>query len=189
MNEEKVTIRCPHCNARIERERLPDGETLPDTPLRTCPDCGRLYYDEGYQEPALKAYAETKAKFSYIKVAYAVIPTLGTLMYLSAYLKNTNSMGSVLALVFGVIAVFFDVLLILEIIRAVRQNRKLTELTERLEGRAGTLTDAERASMERLSSRSYLDTLDKCGDDVADWFYFRIGEKPREKSLREKLLS
>ena len=188
MNEAKCTIRCPRCGARIERERLPEGETLPGSPLRTCPDCGHLYYDEGYQEPALKAYSEAKAKFSYIKILYAVIPTAGALMFLSTILKSATTVGCAMAVIFGAVAVFFDVILILEIVRAVRQNRVLAQLVERLEGRSGTMTEEECASMERLSSKSYLDTLDKCGDDVADWFYKRIGEKPREKTLREKLL-
>ena len=188
MSEETFVVRCPHCRAAIERPALPDGETLPGSPLRACPDCGRLYYDEGYQEPALKAYAAAKGNFSYIKILYAVIPTLGTLFYLSAFVQGTNAVGGTIAAVFGAIAVFFDVLLILEIVKAVRHKRLLDALTARLEGRAGTPTEEERASMERLSSKDYLDTLDKCGDDVADWFYTRIGEKPRPKTLRERIL-
>ena len=189
MSEERFTVRCPHCSASIEHECPPAGETLPGSPLRKCPDCGRLFYDDGYQEPALKAYAAASVKFSWIKVLYAAVPTAGALFYLSVYLKNHNAMSSVLAIVFGVVAVFFDVLLALEIVKAIRQKRKLTELERRLNGPAEALTEEERASMERLSSKAYLDALDKCGDDVADWFYFRLGEKPREKSLREKLLS
>ena len=189
MSEANFTVRCPHCRAQIAHDCPPEGETLPGSPLRTCPDCGRLFYDDSYQEPALKAYAASRVHFSWIKALYAAVPTAGALFYLSAYLKENHAMSSVLAIVFGVVAVFFDVLLVLEIVKAVRQKSKLTALEERLNGPAEALTEEERASMERLSSKAYLDALDKCGDDVADWFYFRLGEKPREKPLREKLLS
>jgi endogenous inhibitor of DNA gyrase (YacG/DUF329 family) len=57
MSEERFAVRCPHCSASIEHECPPKGETLPGSPLRKCPDCGRLFYDDVYQEPALKAYA------------------------------------------------------------------------------------------------------------------------------------
>lgn len=189
MSEERFTVRCPHCRAQIAHDCPPEGETLPGSPLRKCPDCGRLFYDDVYQEPALKAYAQARVRFSWTKALYAAIPTAGALYYLVVYLKAANTMSAVLSIVFGAVAVFFDVLLVLELVKTVRQKRKLKELEAHLNGPAETLTPEERASMERLSSKAYLDALDKCGDDVADWFYFRLGEKPREKSLREKLLS
>ena len=86
MSEEKSAIRCPRCGAQIERACPPEGETLPGSPLRKCPECGRLYFDEIYEEAALSAFEKVKIGFPYIRILYAAVPTAGVLVYLRTYL-------------------------------------------------------------------------------------------------------
>lgn len=175
MSEEKSAIRCPRCGAQIERACPPEGETLPGSPLRKCPECGRLYFDEIYEEAALSAFEKVKIGFPYIRILYAAVPTAGALVYLRTYL-NAPGPGTLVPLIaFGAIAVFFDVLLILELIKTSRKSAVKRELLSRFEG--GTLETELRESLERLSSKSYLDALEKCGEDVPEYFYHRIGEK------------
>ena len=183
MNEASSTIRCPHCGARIERPSLPEGEMLAGSPLRNCPECDRLYFDPAYMEPALDAYDKAEIKFPYIKILYALIPTAGTLVYLRTWLDGTNSIAHILTLVFGAIAVFFDVMLVVELIRAAKKSRVKNALLERFEGRGEPMDEAMRASLERLSKKDYLSALNKCGEDVPKYFFLRIGEKPERRRL------
>ena len=183
MSEERSAIRCPRCGAQIERACPPEGETLPGSPLRKCPECGRLYFDEIYEEAALSAYEKVKIGFPYIKILYAAVPTAGALVYMITYLKKPDAGALVPLIAFGVIAVFFDVLLLLELIRTSRKSAVKKELISRFEG--GALETELRESLERLSSKSYLDALEKCGEDVPEYFYRRIGEKrPSRKRFK-----
>ena len=183
MTEEKNTIRCPRCGAQIERPCPPEGETLPGSPLRQCPDCGRLYFDNAYAEAALTAFGKAEIKFPYIKILYALIPTAGALVYLRQYLAAPSTGSLVPLIAFSIIAVFFDVLLILELGKTVRKSAAKKEALARLEGRAGEMEAELRASLERLSHKDYLDALVKCNEYVPTYFYKRIGENP-PKSFR-----
>ena len=185
MSEEIFTVRCPRCGAQIERENPPEGETLPGSPLRKCPECGRLYFDNAYAEPALTAYEEAEVNFPWIKILYALVPTLGAIVYLRQHLLTPTTGTLVPLIAFSIIAVFFDVLLILELIRTVPKLKRRAAALERLEGRGGETDEALRESMERLSKKDYLDALVKCNAYVPTYFYKRIGEKP-PKSFRRK---
>ncbi len=184
MSEVKSTIRCPRCGAQVERECPPEGETLPGSPLRACPDCGRLYFDEAYAEPALTAFEKAEIKFPWIKILYALVPTAGALVYLNAWL-NEHTTGTLVPLVaFGALAVFFDVMLVFELVKAARKSPVKKAAMARLEGRAEA-DEALRESMGRLSKKDYLDALVKCGDYVPAYFYKRIGEKPPKPERRK----
>ncbi len=177
MSEEKTTVRCPHCGAQIERENPPKGKLLSGSPLRKCPDCGRIYFDEGYAEAALTAFEQAEIKFPYIKILYALVPTVGAVVYLRQYL-NVPSTGALVPLIaFGVIAIFFDVMLIFELVKAVKKSAVKKELLARFERNAEALEEEVRESLERLKKKDYLDALEKCGEDVPKYFYKRIGEK------------
>ena len=182
MSEGNSTIRCPRCSAQISRPCPPEGETLPGSPLRACPDCGRLYFDDVYAEPALTAFDKAEINFPYIKILYAVIPTAGSLIYLRQYLQTPTTGALVPLIAFSVLAIFFDVMLIVDIIKAVRKSAVKKETLARLEGRAAAPEEL-RESMERLSKKDYLDALVKCREYVPNYFYKRIGEKP-PKSFR-----
>ena len=177
MAEETSTIRCPRCGAQIARETPPEGETLSGSPLRSCPDCGRLYFDEAYAEPALTAFEKAKIGFPWIKVLYAVVPTAGALVYLGPYLNSRSTATLVPLAAFGVIAVFFDVLLIAALVKALGKRKMRAAALAQLEGGAGA-PETLRTSMERLSRKDYLDVLVKCGEDVPKYFYRRIGAEP-----------
>jgi len=165
-------------------DRPPEGTTLPGSPLRKCPDCGRLYFDEAYAEPALTAFEHAEIRFPWIKILYALVPTAGALVYLGQY-RSTPAAGALVPLIaFGVIALLFDVMLIVELVRAARKSRVKKELLSRLVGRAGAMEEELRESMERLKQKDYLDALVKCGEDVPKFFYERIGEKPPK--MRQK---
>ena len=185
MSEEKSTIRCPHCGASIERETPNKGKTLPGSPLRVCPDCGRLYYDDVYAEAALTAFEQAEIKFPWIKILYALVPTFGAIAYLRQYLTVPSTGALVPLIAFSVIAVFFDVLLILELVKAVKKSAVKKDLLARIEGRAGALETELHESLERLKKKDYLDALVKCGEYVPTYFYKRIGEKP-PKTFRRK---
>ena len=185
MNEEKSVIRCPHCKASIERPGLPEGQTLPGSPLRACPDCGRLYFDNLYAEPALTAYEDAEVSFPYIKIIYALVPTFGAVVYLREWLSGSNAAVRMTAIVFGIVAVFFDLLLILELIKTLPKLKRKAALIERLEGRAGEPVPELGESMARLSKKDYLDALVKCNEYVPNYFYKRIGEKPPKRFRRK----
>ena len=185
MNEENTIIRCPRCGAAIERPALPEGETLPGSPLRRCPDCDRLYFDNLYAEPALRAFEDAEVKFPYIKIIYALVPTFGAVVFLREWLGGSNSAVRMTAILFGAIAVFFDVLLLIELVKLPPKLRRRASALDRLEGRAGAAEAEMRASVERLSKKDYLDALVKCNEYVPTYFYKRIGEKP-PKTFRRK---
>ncbi len=181
MSEEKTTVRCPHCGAQIERESPPKGKTLPGSPLRKCPDCGRIYFDNAYAEAALTAFEKAEVNFPYIKILYAAVPTLGAIVYLRQHLLTPTTGTLVPLIAFSIIAVFFDVMLICELVKAARRGKIKKAFLDRLEGRTGE-TEAElRESVERLSKKDYLDALVKCNEYVPVYFYKRIGEKPPKK--------
>ena len=186
MSEEKSTIRCPHCGASIERTCPPEGKTLPGSPLRKCPDCGRLYFDEIYAEAALTAFEKAEIRFPYIKILYALIPTAGALVYLHQYRNAPGTTALVPLITFGAIAVLFDILLIAELVKAARRSKVKKELLARIEGRAGALEQELRESLERLKSKDYLDALTKCGEAVPAYFYQRIGEKPPKTHQKKR---
>ena len=183
MNEEMSTIRCPRCGARIERP-CPDGQTVPGSPLQKCPDCGRLYFDEAYEEAALTAYEAASINFPYIKILYALIPTAGALVYLRSYLRDPRSEYLIVLIAFGALAVFFDVLLIAAIAKAIRQSGRKKAFLDAIEGRAGELSAELRESMERLSGKDYLDALYKCRTYIPKYFYRRIGAEPPKRQRK-----
>ncbi len=178
-------IRCPHCGASIERESPPEGQTLSGSPLRKCPECGRLYYDDVYAEAALTAFEQAEIKFPWIKILYALVPTFGAIVYLRQYLSTPTNGALVPMIAFSVIALFFDGMLIVELVKAVKRGRIRRAFLDRLEGRAGEPAEELRASRERLSRKDYLDMLTKCNAYVPTYFYRRIGEKP-PKTFRRK---
>ena len=178
MMEENSTIRCPRCGASIARDCPPDGQALRGSPLRTCPECGRLYYDDAYTEPALEAYEKAEIRFPHIKILYAIAPTAGALVYLHSYLNNPTIGMRVPLIAFGILAIFFDVMLIMELGKTVRKSAAKKEQMALLEGRSGAPDEELRKSLERLSSKDYLDALVKCNEYVPAYFYKRIGEKP-----------
>ncbi len=185
MSEEKNTIRCPHCGASIERDCPPKGKTMSGSPLRKCPNCGRIYFDNAYSEAALTAFEKAEINFPWIKILYALVPTTGALVYLRQYLSAPTTGALVPLIAFSVIAVFFDVMLVFELVKAVRKSKVKKAFLDRLEGCAGEAEPELRESMERLSKKDYLDTLVKCNEYVPTYFYKRIGEKP-PKSFRGK---
>ena len=185
MSEEKSTIRCPHCGASIERETPNKGKTLPGSPLRKCSDCGRLYFDNAFAETALTMYQGAEIIFPWIKILYALVPTLGAVVYLRQYLSTPTTGALVPLIAFSVIAVFFDVMLIVELVKAAKKSRIKKDVLAHIEGRAGEVEEALRESLERLKKKDYLDALLRCGEDVPTYFYKRIGEKP-PKTLRKK---
>ena len=181
MSEEKTTVRCPHCGASIERENPPKGKLLSGSPLRKCPDCGRIYFDNAYAEAALTAFEKAEVNFPYIKILYALVPTVGAIVYLRQHLLTPTTGTLVPLIAFSIIAVFFDVMLICELVTAARRGKIKKAFLDRLEGRTGE-TEAElRESVERLSKKDYLDALVKCNEYVPVYFYKRIGEKPPKK--------
>ena len=178
-------IRCPHCGASIERESPPEGQTLSGSPLRKCPECGRLYYDDVYAEAALTAFEQAEIKFPWIKILYALVPTFGAIVYLRQCLSTPTTGALVPLIAFSVIAVFFDVMLIVELVKAAKNSRIKKDVLAHIEGRAGEVEEELRESLERLKKKDYLDALLRCGEDVPTYFYKRIGEKP-PKTLRKK---
>ena len=166
MSEEKSTIRCPHCDTSIERETPNKGKTLPGSPLRKCPDCGRLYFDEAYAEPALTAFEHAEIRFPWIKILYALVPTAGALVYLGQY-RSTPAAGALVPLIaFGAIALLFDVMLIVELVKAAKKSRIKKDVLAHIEGRAGEVEEALRESLERLKKKDCLDALLRCGEDA-----------------------
>ncbi len=181
MGEETSTIRCPHCGAQIERERPEQEQPLAGSPLRKCPDCGRIYFDDAYAEAALTAFETAEVKFPYIKILYALVPTAGAAVYLRQHLLTPTTGSLVPLIAFSAIAILFDVMLICELVKAARRGRRRKDFLDRLEGRAGEAEPGLRESLERLSKKDYLDALVKCGEYVPVYFYKRIGEKPPKK--------
>ncbi len=183
MREESSAIRCPRCGARIERS-CPEGESIAGSPLQTCPDCGRLYFDDAYAEPVLTAYEAAEVDFPYIKILYALIPTVGTLLYLHSYLRDPRSQHLAVLITFGALAVFFDVLLIIAIGKVIPKAGRKKAFLDALEGRAGELSAELRESLERLSGKDYLDALYKCRVYIPKYFYRRIGAEPPKRQRR-----
>ena len=169
------TIRCPHCQMRIEREAAA-GTPLPGSPFRRCPGCGRFYYDEAYEEPALTLFEQKQPRFNYIKILYAVLPTAGALIYLRAWLSGANPDGRVPALVFGALAVFFLAVLILEVAAFIRSSREHAAHRALLEGNEAELSPELAESVKRLRDPKYLDALESYGADIPDFFRKKAGE-------------
>jgi hypothetical protein len=167
MNEQ--SIRCPHCQTLVEREAS-GKQPIPGSPFRRCPNCGRLYYDEAYEDPALTLFGEKQPRFNFVKILYAAVPTAGALIYLKAWLDGTNSVGNVFALVFGAIAVFFLVVLTLEIVGFFKRRKEHLVHRALLSGRGGALSRELAESMERLRDGKYLDALESCGVEVPGFF-------------------
>lgn len=50
-------FKCPHCGKTVGRASSLDVNTY-GCPLRTCPNCGKIYIDSHCKEPALYSYKE-----------------------------------------------------------------------------------------------------------------------------------
>lgn len=49
------TYKCPYCNMVVSRENTLTKDSS-GCPLRTCPNCGKMYIDTNCDEPALRPY-------------------------------------------------------------------------------------------------------------------------------------
>ena len=164
------TIRCPRCQRSIEREIPEKGGAIPGSPFRRCPDCGRLYFDEAYAEPALAFYSEKQPRFSFIKIVYAALPTMGALLYLKAWRSGENPNARVPAIVFSLLALFLIGVLVHEIVTYFRRRKAHQASRALLEGESGALSPELRESLERLRDTEYLKALEKYEIEVPRFF-------------------
>ena len=174
-------IKCPRCGEAIKRNKSVTGQ-LTGAPFCPCPNCGRLFYDESVEEPAIAAFKEKEKSFNYAKLIYAVIPTVGAVVYLRAYMHGVNSSGLIPGIIFAALAVFFIVLLVLEIIKYLRRSSAEKRIIDHFEGRSGTLSKDLAESLDRLSSKSYVEALEAYGADVPDYFRKRAEKLDVEKT-------
>ena len=169
------TIQCPHCGERVTRETT--EHRCPGSPFRRCPGCGRLYFDDAYEEPAITLLGK-KPKLNYAKILYFVVCTVGAVFYLRAWLSGENPNVRVPALVFSAIALFFLGVLVHELAGFSKKRQRYETDCARMEGRGEPLTAELTASLERLGDKAYLDALESYGVDVPEFFRDRAKEKP-----------
>lgn len=106
------TIRCPHCREVLEKSSYGGGiqPKRYGCPIRTCQFCKKEYYDERYEEPALKPLKwyikrEPSDTVRHIFIFFIVIP-LVVLIGILLYFEFGDSSSDLIIVCLPLIAIF-----------------------------------------------------------------------------------
>lgn len=164
---------CPYCDMYTDRKELLRDFPPFGTPYRTCPKCGRVYFDSGYQEDAIAWFTDTGGEFS----PGGLIASLfynGALIFYIIECIRTKRMSLIGFSILLIIALAFDIVFIRAIWNRIRAKEYHQKIIDTLEGRRDELPPEVAESMKRLSDRGYLDALRSHGVEVPEYFYQRL---------------
>ena len=107
----KRNVVCPYCDMYTDRKELLRDFPPFGTPYRTCPKCGRVYFDPGYQEDAIAWFTDTGGEFS----PGGLIASLfynGALIFYIIECIRTKRMSLIGFSILLIIALAFDIVFI-----------------------------------------------------------------------------
>lgn len=179
--------RCSYCHDGTERENA-NGQHEIGCPRRSCPKCGRQYFDAAYEEDALHAY--------YLKptMPHVVRPLLSCLIIVLINIRLVPKLMQGLTMPWFALASWGLASLFL-IGRACvsaypwlfrkRYNRKYEESKIPIFNGTEYISEEFSASLHRMSNEGYLYYLISHGVDVPDFFFERIGRSPDAARVEE----
>ena len=167
---------CPYCKGNVVRTTKND-RGYDGSPFRHCPNCHRVYFDGAYQEPAIAIYEDKGGEFNFWGLLFAVGGTILTVSLL------INGIWAPACLI-GIFSLIADIALIRLIINRANSTQYHKRQVDYLEGRRGTITPEIKESIQRMSSKAYLDDLKSHGVKVPAYFYKRL-EKSFDKQLED----
>ena len=162
------TVRCPNCNEVADRTKTVDKDWKFGTPLRSCPYCGRKYFDSFYKEEGIERFQDNGVHIN----AWSVIWLIVSLLFVIGFLSSSDA--KVGAIIFGVIFVIFAIGFLRTIKALFHPKEYHQKQVDLIEGRGETMSAELAESMRRLSKKEYLDELAHNGVIVPQYFYDRI---------------
>ena len=100
------TVDCPYCDMTAEWKVVLEGFPPFGTPYRTCPKCGKVYFDPGYQEDAV-AWFTDKGRELRTGVLFAALFYTWALIAYSIECSRTRRislLGFISLLIFALVA-------------------------------------------------------------------------------------
>ena len=168
-------VDCPYCDMYADRKMLLNNWPPFGSPYRTCPKCGKVYFDSGYQEDAIVRFTDTGGEITPGGLIVSLFFTGGLILYVIECISTkTIFWPGFLAVL--IISLVYDIGLIRAIWNRIRAKKYHQKMIDTLEGRRGELDSYLAESMKRMSDRGYLDALRARGVDVPEYFYQRLGE-------------
>ena len=168
------TVKCPHCGKVADRTRTVDSELLKGSPFRVCPHCSTTYFDSEYKEMGLVLFEEKGGKLTFVGLVWILLSHSLVIYSLYSIIVEKLSGMFLPLVVFGIIALLYDIGLIKMIKNRAHSAEFHQGQIDYIEGRTKERTAALIESMERLSNKDYLDALRSHGVDVPDYFYERL---------------
>lgn len=180
--------RCSYCHDGTEREN-PVGQHEIGQPRRTCPKCGRTYFDTAYEEDALYAYhlKPTMPDFIHPLLYFLIIPLPMDVLVICKMLQGAT-VPPALLFPLGLVTIF----VVSKLCRVLypwlfreRYYRKYEESKIPIFNGTKYISDEFSASLQRMSSEEYLYYLISHGVDVPDFFFERIHCTPDAARVQE----
>lgn len=180
--------RCSYCHDGTERENA-NGQHEIGCPRRSCPKCGRQYFDAAYEEDALHAYylKPTMPDFIHPMLYFLVIVLPMDVLLVRRMLQDfTVPWALLFPLGLGTIYIFGKICRNLYpwLFRK-RYNRKYEESKIPIFNGTEYISEEFSASLHRMSNEGYLYYLISHGVDVPDFFFERIGRSPDAARVEE----
>lgn len=174
------SVKCPNCGKTADRNVRKEYQDLSGSPFRVCVNCKKVYFDGAYQEPALLKFKDDGTEINTWAGLGGIIFSVLTIWLLYEFIKNRGEdIGTTGYFVFGmfaILAIVFDSGIVKAIFHRIHPNEYHMAQIEYLEGRKGKVTQDDKASMERLSNKTYLDALKAHGIDIPEYFYQRLNK-------------
>lgn len=148
-------IRCPYCKQVIEKGLGGAAKnTLVGSPFRTCPHCGKQYFDERYREPGLDSFFSPLTKSDLIKNSLVISAFFGfgIAMFITSLLSVFGSKENLLLIFIVLVIVSFLIIFVISY-----------PTDKDVEERNSNDYNAWKASRNRLSSQQYREALKKHG--------------------------
>ena len=173
------TVHCPNCGCVADQTRTVDSQELKGSPFRVCPHCKEVYYDSAYHEPAISVYEDKGGEINFWALVWILLSNGLVIFFIVNAIKEGEMLWAPF-LFFLVIALVFDFGAGRAIYRRINAQIYHQKSINSLENSVGDKTGNLGASMERMSSKAYLDALKAHGVYVPDYFYERLqGDKAK----------
>ena len=169
----KRNVDCPYCDMYADSKVLLKYHPPVGTPYRTCPKCGRVYFDSGYQENAIAWFTDTGVDMTPVRFIGALVFSWAQIAYsIQCIRTKTIFWPGFLSLL--IITLTADIDVIKAAWNWIRAKEYHQKRVDELEGRGDELPPEVAESMKRLSDRGYLDALRARGVYVPEYFYQRL---------------
>ena len=166
------TVTCPLCGGTAERTNE-TTKHLFGSPFRTCVSCGKVYFDNKYEEPAIAIY-KGSGRFETPTILRIIVGLFLTGVLIHNYfvepiLGDIPIWGLLFLVLLGPAMAIHTIFFLI--------NTTQSKIIDKIENHPEKLTEEAQQSLERLSDQQYIDLLRSYDYDVPSFFDERIKKK------------